>query len=70
MIKPDGVNRGLIGEVINKFEKKGFKMVAMKYCKPSKVLIEKHYNEHALKPFYNELIDFMLEGPVVPMVQL
>nr|3VVU_A Chain A, Nucleoside diphosphate kinase [synthetic construct]3VVU_B Chain B, Nucleoside diphosphate kinase [synthetic construct] len=68
MIKPDGVQRGLIGEIISRFERKGFKIVAMKLMRISQELAEKHYAEHREKPFFSGLVDFITSGPVVAMV--
>ncbi|CAM1292671.1 awd (predicted) [Pycnogonum litorale] len=68
MIKPDGVQRGLIGEVIRRFEQKGFKMVAMKMAHASQKLLEDHYADHRDKDFYDDLIGYVSSGPVVPMV--
>ncbi len=68
MIKPDGVQRGLIGKIITRFEEKGFKLVAMKLFSPPKSLLEKHYEDLKLKPFFPGLIKYMGLGPVVPMV--
>ena len=67
-IKPDGVERGLIGEIITRFEKKGYKIVGMKMIKMSLELCEKHYAEHVGKPFYDHLIKYMTSGPIVAMV--
>ncbi len=67
-IKPDGVQRGLIGEIIGKFEKKGFKLVGLKQIIPSKDIAQKHYGVHKDRPFYNDLVDFISSGPVVAMV--
>ncbi len=67
-IKPDGVNRGLVGEIISRFEKRGFKILGMKLLTPTKEIAAKHYEEHYGKSFYNNLINFITEGPVVAMV--
>tara|TARA_B100001250_G_scaffold184753_1_gene158908 strand:- start:390 stop:848 length:459 start_codon:yes stop_codon:yes gene_type:complete len=67
-IKPDGVQRGLIGEIINRFERKGFKLIALKQLTPSRQLAEKHYGVHKERPFFNGLVDFITSGPVVAMV--
>ncbi|KAJ5075715.1 nucleoside diphosphate kinase cytosolic [Anaeramoeba ignava] len=67
-IKPDGVERKLTGEIIKRIEQKGFKMVAMKFIKPSQELAEEHYGEHKEKPFYKGLVEFITSGPVVAMV--
>lgn len=68
MIKPDGVQRGLIGKVLQRFEQKGFKLVAMKIMWASKELLEEHYEEHSERPFFPGLVEYMGSGPVVPMV--
>jgi len=68
MIKPDAVARGLAGEIILRLETKGFKMVAMKLVKAEKKVLEEHYQEHAERPFFPTLVDFMQSGPVLPMV--
>ncbi|KAK2196674.1 bifunctional Nucleoside diphosphate kinase-like domain/Nucleoside diphosphate kinase-like domain superfamily/Nucleoside diphosphate kinase [Babesia duncani] len=64
MIKPDGVHRGLIGETIRRFEQKGLKIVAAKFVNPAMETVEKHYEEHAGKPFFPTLISFIGQGPV------
>lgn len=68
MIKPDGVQRQLAGEIISRFERKGLKLVAMKMLKVSQDLAEKHYAVHEGKPFYDSLIKFITSSPVVAMV--
>ena len=68
MVKPDGVQRCLIGEIINRFEKKGYKIVGLKMLQISRATAEKHYGEHAGKPFFAGLVDFITSGPVVAMV--
>ncbi|WP_404403516.1 nucleoside-diphosphate kinase [Jeotgalibacillus malaysiensis] len=68
MVKPDGVQRGLIGEVISRFERKGFKLAAGKLMVISDDLAKKHYGEHADKPFFGELVDFITSGPVFAMI--
>ncbi|KAL2010581.1 hypothetical protein VTN00DRAFT_6388 [Thermoascus crustaceus] len=67
-IKPDGVQRGLVGPIISRFEQRGFKLVAMKLCSPSKEHLEKHYADLSGKPFFNGLVTYMLSGPIVAMV--
>ena len=67
-IKPDGVQRGLISEILGRFEKKGFKLVGLKQLIPSKELAQKHYGVHKERPFFNDLVDFISSGPVVAMV--
>ncbi|CAI9094316.1 OLC1v1030034C1 [Oldenlandia corymbosa var. corymbosa] len=67
-IKPDGVQRGLISEIISRFERKGFKLVAIKVVVPSKDFAQKHYHDLKERPFFNGLCDFLSSGPVVAMV--
>ncbi|KAG5865027.1 hypothetical protein JTB14_005348 [Gonioctena quinquepunctata] len=68
MIKPDGVQRGLVGKIIKKLEQKGFKLVALKFVWPSEALLQKHYADLSSKPFFPGLVKYMSSGPVVPMV--
>jgi nucleoside-diphosphate kinase len=68
MIKPDGVQRDIIGEIITRFERKGLKLAGMKLMLVSRELAEKHYGEHVGKPFYEKLVAYITSGPVVPMV--
>jgi len=68
MIKPDGVQRRLIGKVIERLEQSGLKIVAIKFLSVSKELAEKHYEVHKGKPFYDGLIKYITSGPVVAMV--
>ena len=68
MVKPDGVQRGLIGEVLSRFEKRGIKVCAIKMMKIPKELAERHYGEHKGKSFYDSLVSFITSGPVVCMV--
>ncbi|MCS7130026.1 MAG: nucleoside-diphosphate kinase [Archaeoglobaceae archaeon] len=68
MVKPDGVQRGLIGEIISRLERKGFKIVALKMLKISRELAENHYAEHKAKPFFSSLISYITSAPVVAMV--
>ena len=68
MIKPDGVQRGLVGEVISRFERKGFTLVGMKLMAVSRELAEKHYGVHKDKPFFAGLVEFIISSPVVAMV--
>jgi len=68
MVKPDGVQRNLVGEIIRRIEQKGFKLLAMKMMSISRELGAKHYSEHQGKPFFGELVDFIVSGPVVAMV--
>ncbi len=67
-IKPDGVQRGLIGEVLGRFERKGFKLVALKQLVPTRELAEKHYGIHKERPFFGSLVNFLTSGPVIAMV--
>ncbi|KAK7868267.1 hypothetical protein R5R35_000664 [Gryllus longicercus] len=68
MIKPDGVQRGLVGKIIKRFEQKGFKLVAMKFMWASEDLLKKHYADLSARPFFPGLVKYMNSGPVVPMV--
>ncbi|RLG81710.1 MAG: nucleoside-diphosphate kinase [Thermoprotei archaeon] len=68
LIKPDGVRRGLVGEIIARFERKGFKIKALKMLKFTKELAEKFYHVHRGKEFFKSLIEFMTSGPVVALV--
>ena len=68
MVKPDGVQRGLVGEIISRFERKGLKLVGLKSTIPSMELAKSHYEVHKERPFYNGLIKFITSGPVVAMV--
>lgn len=68
MVKPDGVQRNLIGEIVARFEKKGFQLVGGKLMSISKELAEQHYGEHKERPFFGELVDFITSGPVFAMV--
>jgi nucleoside-diphosphate kinase len=68
MIKPDGVQRNLIGEIVSRFEKKGFQLVGAKLMNVTKELAEKHYQEHKERPFFGELVEFITSGPVFAMV--
>lgn len=68
MVKPDGMNRGLAGDIIARFEKKGYKLVAAKVIVPSRDLASRHYAEHDGKPFFPALVDFLTSGPVLALV--
>jgi nucleoside-diphosphate kinase len=68
MIKPDGVQRGLIGEIIKRLEQKGFSMVAAKFMMIDDELAAQHYAEHVGKPFFPDLVKFITSGPVMAMV--
>lgn len=65
LIKPDGVRRGLVGEVISRIERKGLKLVAMDLRVADKAVAEEHYAEHKERPFYGELVDFITSAPLV-----
>ena len=67
MIKPDGVQRNLVGEIISRIEAKGFTITKIKMMTISKELAEQHYGEHKDKPFFNDLVSFITSGPVVAM---
>ncbi|GLI07245.1 nucleoside diphosphate kinase [Paenibacillus tyrfis] len=68
MVKPDGVQRGLIGEIVRRFEQKGLQLVAAKLVQVSREQAERHYAEHVGKPFFDNLINFITSGPVFAMV--
>lgn len=68
MVKPDGVQRNLIGEIVNRFEKKGYQLVGAKLMQIPTELAEQHYGEHKERPFFGELVDFITSGPVFAMV--
>lgn len=68
MVKPDGVQRGLVGAIIQRFEQKGLKLVGLKLMQINRELAERHYGEHVGKPFFAALVDYITSGPVVAMV--
>ncbi|MBA2173874.1 nucleoside-diphosphate kinase [Halobacillus locisalis] len=68
MVKPDGVQRNLVGEIVARFERKGFKLAGAKLMVIPSTLAEQHYGEHSDKPFFGELVDFITSGPVFAMV--
>lgn len=68
MVKPDGAARGLIGEIIRRFEKKGFRIAALKMMKMDEEMAREHYTEHRDKPFFPGLVEFITSGPVAAMV--
>lgn len=68
MVKPDGVQRNLVGEIVNRFERKGFKLVGAKLMQITDELASEHYGEHKERPFFGELVDFITSGPVFAMV--
>ncbi|WP_254544228.1 nucleoside-diphosphate kinase [Halomarina pelagica] len=68
MVKPDGVQRGLIGEIVSRFEDRGLKLVGAKFVRIDRDLAERHYGEHEDKPFFDDLVSFITSGPVMAMV--
>jgi nucleoside-diphosphate kinase len=68
MVKPDGVQRRLAGEIIRRFETRGLRLVGLKMLVPGRELAEAHYAVHKERPFFGELVDFITSGPVVAMV--
>ena len=68
LVKPDGVARGLVGEVISRIEAKGYAIDSLRMLQADRALLEQHYAEHVGKPFYEPLVDFMMSGPIVAIV--
>ncbi len=68
MIKPDGVQRGFVGDIIHRFEQKGIKIIAMKMVDVDRALAEKHYGVHKGKPFFEPTVDYIISSPVVAMI--
>ena len=68
LVKPDAFARGLTGEIVARFERKGLRIVALKHMQMDKDLASQHYAEHEGKPFFGELVDFITSGPLVAMV--
>ena len=68
LVKPDGVARGLVGEVISRIEAKGYAIDSLRMLQADRALLEKHYAEHIGKPFYEPLVEFMMSGPIVAIV--
>ena len=68
LVKPDGVARGLVGEVISRIEAKGYAIDSLRMLQADRALLEKHYAEHLGKPFYEPLVEFMMSGPIVAIV--
>ena len=68
LIKPDGVKRGKIGEIIRRIENKGYQIIDMKMVVPTEKLLNSHYAEHVGKPYYPSLVNYMMSGPVVVMI--
>eukprot|EP00818_Percolomonas_sp_WS_P010163 CAMPEP_0117448228 /NCGR_PEP_ID=MMETSP0759-20121206/7290_1 /TAXON_ID=63605 /ORGANISM="Percolomonas cosmopolitus, Strain WS" /LENGTH=149 /DNA_ID=CAMNT_0005240603 /DNA_START=32 /DNA_END=481 /DNA_ORIENTATION=+ len=67
-IKPDAVQRGLVGEILARYEKKGIKIAAAKFFTPTKEIAQKHYEEHSQRPFFAGLVEFITSGPVLALV--
>ena len=67
-VKPDGVQRGLVGEIISRLERKGLKIVALKMLRMDRAMAERHYGIHRDKPFFSSLVDFITSGPIVAAV--
>jgi nucleoside-diphosphate kinase len=68
LVKPDGVRRGLVGEVISRIETKGYAIDSLRMVQADRALLEKHYAEHVGKVFYEPLVEFMMSGPIVAIV--
>jgi len=68
LVKPDGVRRGLVGEVVSRIEAKGYAIDSLRMLQADRALLEKHYAEHVGKPFYEPLVEFMMSGPIVAIV--
>ena len=68
LVKPDGMERRLSGEIIARFERRGLKIVALKLCRMTREMAERHYAEHAGKPFFAGLVEFITSGPIVAMI--
>lgn len=68
LVKPDGVHRHLVGEILSRIETKGYDVVELKMLTPTRQILEQHYAEHEGKPFYEPLVEFMMSGPVVAAV--
>lgn len=68
LVKPDGVRRALIGEIIRRIEAKGYQIIALKSMSADRELLTQHYAEHLGKPFFEPLVEFMLSGPIVAIV--
>jgi len=68
LIKPDGVTRGLVGEVIGRIERKGYRIAALRLLQADRALLARHYAEHEGRPFYEPLLEFMSSGPIVALI--
>src|SRR5574341_2527861 len=68
IVKPDGVQRGLVGQIVKRFEQRGLRIIGMKFTQMSEELAKKHYAEHEGKPFFANLVEYITSGPVLLMV--
>lgn len=68
MVKPDGVKRGLVGDIVRRFEHRGFRLVEAKIMQVDRALAERHYSQHVGKPFFEELVEYITSGPVFAMI--
>ena len=68
LVKPDAFARGLTGEILSRFERKGLQIVALRHMTVTRELAERHYAEHSERPFFGELVEFITSGPIVAMV--
>ena len=68
MIKPDGVERGLVGEIVSRFERRGFRLAEARMMRISREIAEEHYAQHKDRPFFGELVDYITSGPVFAIV--
>ena len=68
LVKPDGVKRNLVGQVLSRIEAKGYSIVALKMMQADRALLVRHYAEHEGKPFFEPLVEFMMSGPIVALV--
>lgn len=68
LVKPDGVQRGLMGEIVRRFEQRGLKLIGMKFLQMSQELAHQHYAVHKERPFFNDLVSYITSGPVLAMV--
>jgi nucleoside-diphosphate kinase len=68
LVKPDGVERNLVGQILARFEAKGYRLADLRMLTPERSLLEQHYAEHQGKPFFEPLVEFMMSGPVVAAV--
>ena len=68
LVKPDGVQRGLMGEIVHRFERRGLKLIGMKFLQMSDALANQHYAVHKERPFFNDLVSYITSGPVLAMV--